>query len=167
MRILVFGNSGSGKSTFARGLADRHGLTVLDLDNVVWSRTEFAKFRPDEEIIHALAAFVAANPSWVVEGCYGRWMEHLQSHCTEMVFLNPDEATCLAHCRARPWEPEKYPSQAEQDATLPFLLDWVRGYYTRTDDLSLVAHRRLFDSFDGVKQEIQATAMSGGLPHSS
>jgi len=159
MRVLVFGNSGSGKSTFAKQLSARHNLEMLDLDHVVWSRTEFAKFRPDEEIIRELDAFVAANPAWVVEGCYGRWMEHLQSHCTEMVFLNPGEGVCLANCRARPWEPEKYPTKAEQDAKLPFLLDWVRGYYSRTDDLSLSAHRRLFESFTGTKQEMGATGM--------
>jgi len=159
MRVLVFGNSGSGKSTFARRLSAQHNLKELDLDHVVWSKTEFAKFRPDEEIIRELDAFVAANSSWVVEGCYGRWMEHLQSHCTEMVFLNPGEAACLANCRARPWEPKKYPTQTEQDARLVFLLDWVRGYYSRTDDLSLQAHRRLFESFNGTKQEVGATVI--------
>jgi hypothetical protein len=81
-------------------------------------------------------------------------MEHLQPHCIEMVFLNPGGAACLAHCRARPWEPGKYPSKAEQDAKLPSLLDWVRAYYTRSDDMSLAAHRRLFDSFSGVKREL-------------
>ncbi len=159
MRILVFGNSGSGKSTFALRLATKHGFKVLDLDHILWSRTEFAKFRPDEEIIRELDAFVAANPSWVVEGCYGRWMEHLQSHCTEMVFLNPGVAVGLANCRARPWEPDKYPTNEAQDARLPLLLDWVRGYYSRADDMSLAMHRRLFDSFSGSKQEIRATGI--------
>jgi hypothetical protein len=83
-----------------------------------------------------------------------------------MVFLNPGEAACLANCQTRPWEAEKYPSQAEQDAKLPFLLDWVRGYYSRTDDLSLWAHRRLFESFTGAKQEIGAAELSGGSPRS-
>jgi polynucleotide 5'-kinase involved in rRNA processing len=31
MRVLVFGNSGSGKSTFARQFSARHKLKVLDL----------------------------------------------------------------------------------------------------------------------------------------
>jgi hypothetical protein len=51
------------------------------------------------------------------------------------------------NCRNRPWEPHKYASKADQDAKLEYLLSWVRGYYTRDDDLSLSAHRTLFDSY--------------------
>jgi adenylate kinase family enzyme len=40
MRVLVFGNSGSGKDTFAKRFSARHNLTMLDLDHVVWSKTE-------------------------------------------------------------------------------------------------------------------------------
>lgn len=156
MKVLLFGNSGSGKSTFARKLAARQNLKVLDLDHVVWSQTDFAKFRPDTAIVRQLDAFVVANRAWVVEGCYGRWMEHLQSHCTEMVFLNPGEEVCLAHCRGRLWEWEKYPTKEEQDSKLPFLLDWVHGYYSRTDDMSLATHRRIFGAFNGAKREIGA-----------
>ena len=48
----------------------------------------------------------------------------------------------------------EYPTKMEQDARLPFLLGWVRGYYSRTDDLSLQGHRKLFDSFSGPKCEL-------------
>jgi len=162
MRGLVFGNSGSGKSTFARQLPATHGLKILDLDQVVWSRREFAQFRADEENVRELDSFVEGYSSWVVEGCYGCWMEYLQPHCTELVFLNPGEETCLAHGRARPWEPGKYPNKAEQDARLPFLLDCVHGYYSRTDDMSMTTHRRIFEAFGGKKREIGAVGMSEG-----
>ena len=154
MKVLVFGNSGSGKTWFAQRLAAKQGLRVLDLDSVVWSPTEYAVFRPDADIIKDLSQFVQSAEGWVVEGCYGRWMEHLRPHCTEMVFMNPGEAVCLRNCAARPWERHKYASKQEQDAKLPLLLDWVRGYYSRSDDMSLRAHRRLFDSFQGLKREI-------------
>jgi RimJ/RimL family protein N-acetyltransferase len=156
MRILVFGNSGSGKTTLARRLGAQHRLTVLDLDNVVWSPSEAGVFRPDVEIVEALVTFVQANPLWIIEGCYGKWMEHLLPQCTEMIFCNPPEEVCLANCRARPWEPNKFKTREEQDRWLPALLDWVRAYYTRDDDLSLAAHRRLFDAFEGAKREIVA-----------
>lgn len=154
MRILVFGNSGSGKSRFAQRHAAKHGLRVLDLDAVVWAQV--AVFRSGADIIRELSQFVEASSSWIVEGCYGRWMEHLLPHATEMVFMNPGEVVCLSNCLARTWEAHKYASKQEQDAALSFLLDWVRGYYSRSDDMSLQAHRRLFDSFDGQKREITA-----------
>jgi len=49
-------------------------------------------FRSDAEIIRELGAFTGSNGSWIVEGCYGRFMEHLRAVCTEMVFMNPGEA---------------------------------------------------------------------------
>jgi ribosomal-protein-alanine N-acetyltransferase len=156
MRILVFGNSGSGKTTLARRIGAQHQLAVLDLDNVVWSPTEPGVFRPDAEIADALASFVQANSSWIIEGCYGKWMEHLLPHCNEIVFCNPPEEVCLANCRARQWEQNKFKTKEEQDRWLPALLDWVRAYYTREDDLSLAAHRRLFDAFGGAKKEIRS-----------
>jgi adenylate kinase family enzyme len=154
MRILVFGNSGSGKTRLATGLAAKHAIPVLDLDVVVWSQV--AVYRSDADIISDLSRFVQANASWIVEGCYGRWMEHLRPHASEIVFMNPGEAVCVSNCIARPWEAHKYASKEEQDAKLPILLDWVRGYYSRSDDMSLLAHRRLFDSFHGQKREITA-----------
>ncbi len=154
LRMLIFGNSGSGKTTLARQIGARHQLAVLDLDNVVWSPAAPGVFRSDAEIIEALSAFVQANPSWIVEGCYGKWMQHLLPQCTEMVFCNPPEEVCLANCRARPWEPNKFKTKEEQDNWLPALLDWVHAYYTRDDDLSLAAHRRLFDAFEGAKREV-------------
>ena len=154
MRVLVFGNSGSGKSTFARQLGTQHGLAVLDLDNVVWSPRAPGVFRADAEIVEALAAFVRAHQAWVVEGCYARWMEHLLPRATELVFINPGEDVCLRHCLDRPWEPNKYATREEQDVWLPLLCGWVRDYYSRADDMSLAAHRRLFDAFPGTKREI-------------
>ena len=154
MRVLVFGNSGSGKSRLSQRLAAKNRLRVLDLDTVVWSPV--AVFRPDHEIIAELLRFVQTNTSWIIEGCYGRWMEHLLPHATEMVFMNPGEAACLSNCLARPWEAHKYASKEEQDAKLALLLDWVCRYYARSDHMSLQAHRRLFDSYNGNKREITA-----------
>lgn len=154
MRVLAFGNSGSGKSTFARRVGAQHGLAVLDLDNVVWSPGAPGLFRPDAETIEALAAFVRAHRAWVVEGCYARWMEHLLPRATELVFINPGEDVCLRHCLDRPWEPNKYATREEQDVWLPLLCGWVRAYYSRDDDMSLTAHRRLFEGFPGIKREM-------------
>ena len=160
-RIVIFGNSGAGKSTLARQLAREHGLAHLDLDTLAWQPGPPPRRRPLTESAAELRAFAALHPSWVIEGCYADLLELALPGCTELVFLNPGLEACIAHCRARPWEPHKYASKAEQDANLALLLDWVREYETRDDEFSLRSHRRLYDNFAGLKRELRADVLSG------
>jgi hypothetical protein len=74
--------------------------------------------------------------------------------CTRLVFLNPGVDACVANARLRPWEPHKYASKAEQDASLDFLIGWIGEYATRGDEFSLAAHRAVFDEFTGEKIEL-------------
>jgi adenylate kinase family enzyme len=157
-RILIYGNSGSGKTTMARQAAAEHGLPHLDLDLVAWDTPGVRRTPADS--VAALEAFFAANDGWVVEGCYGDLVEAVLPYCTELRFLNPGVEACVANCRARPWEPEKYPSAEEQDERLAFLLDWVRQYDTRGDEYGLAGHRAIFDTFAGAKREYGAAEVA-------
>jgi len=154
MRIVIFGNSGAGKSTLAAALAREHGLRHLDLDTLAWLPTSPPQRAPLAESLAKLAAFTEQADAWVIEGCYADLIEPAAQRSTELVFLNPGVDVCLEHCRARPWEPHKYPTKQAQDANLPMLLDWVRAYATREDEFSLRAHRALFDRFTGAKREV-------------
>lgn len=153
MNILVYGNSGSGKSTYAKALAERHRLAHLDLDTIVWEPGQVAVQRSQAAIAASLDAFLAAHAHWVIEGCYGELVRAVAPHCSELVFLNPGRDACLANNRRRPWEPHKYASPQAQDAMLDQLQAWVAGYYERDDDWSYRRHRRIFDSHAGPKRE--------------
>lgn len=162
-RIVVFGNAGSGKSTYAAYLAEMKGLAHLDLDTLVWEPGQVAVPRPVPAVESDLKCFIDGQGDWVIEGCYSEWVEVASRFCTELVFLNPGESVCLAHCRARPWEPHKYASPTEQNRMLDFLLGWVRAYYTRDESCSLVRHQQLFLAFGGPKRE--AVAPFKLVPH--
>jgi adenylate kinase family enzyme len=153
MRVLIFGNSGSGKSTYARALSVERGLPHLDLDSIVWEPGQIAVQREPETISASLRDFISSNPDWVIEGCYGELVEAAAAHCTELVFLNPGRDACLANNRRRPWEPHKYASMEQQNEMLTVLQAWVAGYYTRDDAWSYAAHRRIFDAHAGAKVE--------------
>ncbi|MEX2570878.1 MAG: shikimate kinase [Gemmatimonadota bacterium] len=153
-RILIFGNSGSGKSTMAAALARVEGLAHLDLDQLAWDSPGVRK--PLAESSAIIQAFITEQPEWVVEGCYGDILEIVLPFCTELRFLNPGVDTCIANCLARPWEPEKYASKEDQDRMLDFLLNWVREYETRDDEYSLRRHREIFAHFPGHKREYTA-----------
>jgi adenylate kinase family enzyme len=153
MKVLVFGNSGSGKSTYARAIAARDSLVHLELDSIVWEPGKIAIQRSPESVIADLRSFMDWNAAWVIEGCYGDLVQAASVHCTLMVFLNPGVEACLSNNAARPWEPHKYALPEDQDAMLSKLQEWVAGYYERDDAWSYRAHREIFDAFTGTKVE--------------
>jgi adenylate kinase family enzyme len=153
MKVLVYGNSGSGKSTYARTLAAQHGLAHLDLDSIVWEPEKIAVPREPQAVLASLVAFISTHQKWVIEGCYGELVEAASTHCTQLVFLNPGLETCQANNLRRPWEPQKYSSMEQQNSMLANLQLWVAGYYSRDDSWSYKVHRRIFDAHTGPKVE--------------
>jgi hypothetical protein len=166
----MFGNSGSGKTTLARVLTSQYGLAHLDLDSLAWDSSglqvqtmtldDWAAFVPRRRSLTESAStirdFIHEHSDWVIEGCYGDLLEQVLPYASEVRFLNPGVEACIANCRARPWEPEKYPSKEAQDQKLDFLLDWVREYESRADEYSLARHRELFEGFQGPKVELSS-----------
>jgi len=157
-RVLVFGNSGSGKTTYARKLVARRALSHLDLDILAWQPTTPPVRRPLAESEAEIKAFTGSHSEWVIEGSYADLLALVLPIATKVYFLNPGKDSCLENCKQRPWEPNKYDSKDAQDAALEFLLGWVGDYESRGDEFSLSAHRRLFDDFEGKKFELSSMA---------
>ena len=151
MKIILMGNAGAGKSTLAKKLIGGNLVPRLSLDTVAFAGS--AKRRPLADSIADVQAFIGKNASWIIEGCYTDIIQSVLSECDELIFLNPGSDVCIAHCRARPWEPEKFSSKEDQDANLENLIGWVAEYDTRKDEYGLESHRALFDTFRGNKRE--------------
>lgn len=147
LRIIVYGNAGSGKTTMARSL----GLPMLSLDHIAWAAS--AVRAPIEVSLAALDDFMRQNDEWVIEGCYGDLIEHAVAHCTELRFLNPGVETCIANAHARPWEPSYCESPEEQQRLLEPLIEFIRLYETRDDEYGLARHRAIFEAYVGPKRE--------------
>jgi RimJ/RimL family protein N-acetyltransferase/adenylate kinase family enzyme len=156
VRALILGNAGSGKTTWARALAQAHALTHLDLDTLYWQQPaaeDGPRPRPFAAIAGDLDRFCVEQSRWVIEGCYSDCIAHLLAHCTTLHFMNPGARACQAHAAARPWEPHKYSDPAAQQAKLGMLQEWIRDYYRRAAPWSLAEHRALFDGFAGERLE--------------
>ena len=153
MKILILGNAGAGKTTLAAQLMRQAPIARLSLDEVAFA--DGAQRRPLADSVADALGFIGRQPQWIVEGCYADIIEPLLAHCDALLFLNPGVATCIAHCRQRPWEPEKFATPQEQDAQLATLLAWVAAYDTRTDEYGLHQHRRVYDGFSGRKRELR------------
>lgn len=161
MRVAIAGNSGSGKSTLAGRLSAAADLPVLDLDTVAWEPGQIAVARDPGDAAAAVCTFCESNEDWIVEGCYASLIAAALQFTPQLIVLDPGADQCTANCRSRPWEPHKYASKSQQDAHLEFLLDWVSNYYSRDDDMSLLAHKRVYQEYDGPKQWL--TTLSDGI----
>lgn len=151
-KILIFGNSGSGKSTRAQALAAKYGLAHLDLDTIAWLEQMPPQRRPLDQAKQKIDSFLAEQPAWVVEGCYADLLALLCDQANELVFMDLSVEDCIANARTRPWEPHKYASKEAQDENLTMLIGWIEQYPLRQDECSHIAHQQLFDNFSGNKQ---------------
>ncbi len=152
MKVIILGNAGAGKSTLARKLIASQPAARLSLDEVAFQGG--AERRPLQDSVEAVRRWISEQDSWIIEGCYADILEPVLACADELIFLNPGVDACLAHCRARPWEPEKFSSPQAQDVNLENLLQWVGTYAIRADEYGLARHRALYDSFEGKKREL-------------
>ena len=150
--ILVFGNSGSGKTTTARRLCQLHKLAHLDLDDLAWQQTSPPQRQSLVESGRLIASFIDANPAWVIEGCYTDLLEIAAPSADQIIYMNLPLDACIANAKKRPWEPHKYHSKRAQDANLDMLLHWIAQYENREDTFSAAAHQRFYDAFSGNKR---------------
>lgn len=150
-KILVFGNSASGKSTLAKALTKQQGLAHLDLDTLAWLPVSPPKRSPLNQSTEKIISFINENDAWVIEGCYSDLLSCAIPFSTELVFLNIPISSCIKNARNRPWEPHKYASKKEQDKNLGMLIQWITDYKTRTDTFSYASHQKLFDAYKGKK----------------
>ncbi|GAA4358668.1 shikimate kinase [Kangiella marina] len=150
-KILVFGNSGSGKSTFAKRTSSKLGLAHLDLDTLAWLPKTPPQRMPIQKSKEKIDVFLCEHENWIIEGCYTDLLELLKNEASEVVFMDLTIEQCIANAKNRPWEPHKYESKEAQDSNLNMLINWIREYKTRSDSFSYESHRRFYESFPGKK----------------
>ena len=91
-RILIIGNSGSGKTTFAKQLAEKLRLPLVHLDKLFWngnwehvSREEF----------DALLQAELDKPQWIIDGNFDRTLPHRLQYCDHVFFFDLPTWVCL------------------------------------------------------------------------
>lgn len=84
-RVLVYGVTGSGKSTAARQIGPRLGLPVTLVDELTWN----PGWQPVPEARQReLIAAVTAGEAWVLDSAYGLWLDLVLPHAELVVGLD-------------------------------------------------------------------------------
>lgn len=150
-KIVIFGNSGSGKSTRAKNLVQNTKLAHLDLDSIAWQAVHPPQRMSISESSVSINHFLNTHNQWVVEGCYSDLLALVTTKANELIFLDLPTSSCITNARSRDWEPHKYQTKEAQDANLDMLIDWISHYDTRNDTFSKAAHEKLYEKFQGKK----------------
>lgn len=146
-RILIIGNSGSGKSWLSRKLGEALEITPIDLDSVHWEPGGFEVVR-DKDAARAFVREVAALETWITEGVYGWLAQELLARATALIWLDLPLDDCLDNLRSRG------PSTGSEAKSFATLLVWAAAYRERQTSSSLLGHERLFTAFRGWKLRI-------------
>jgi adenylate kinase family enzyme len=92
MRVWVVGNSGAGKTTFARRLAERLGVPRLELDSI-YHQPNWTPL-PDDEYRRRVESFTRSD-AWVVDGNYSRVADLVYPRAQTVVWLDPPRRTVM------------------------------------------------------------------------
>ena len=98
-RILLVGNAGAGKTTFAKQLAQKLRLPLVHLDKLYWcgnwehlSRDEF----------DAILQTELEKPQWIIDGNFNRTIPHRLQYCDTVLYFDFPTITCLRGITKRP-----------------------------------------------------------------
>jgi adenylate kinase family enzyme len=91
-RIIIIGNSGSGKSFLSNKLATITGLPLIHLDVEFW-RPNWEK-TPKDEWIRKQTDFVSSE-KWIIDGNYNSTLELRFKAADVVIFLDINRFVCL------------------------------------------------------------------------
>jgi adenylate kinase family enzyme len=149
-RIVIIGNSGSGKSRLAQSLSAIYSVSVIRLDQIFWMPGGFNEKRSKDEIKNEIERKRKEN-SWIVEGVFGESAELFLPLAQSLIFLDMDWAVCHAGLLARGSESSKQLEAVKAEENFKNLLLWAEHYWTRTNLCSRSGHLQLFSNFAGQK----------------
>lgn len=88
-RIHITGAPGAGKTTIGDMVAERLGLSHIDVDELAWEVTEppYQKQTEPHFRREKLAELVASQESWVISGSIHYWGTEFFAHCTLIVLV--------------------------------------------------------------------------------
>ena len=141
MKIVIVGNSGSGKTWLANPLATVYFAPIVHLDDLFWGPGGFDKQRSRDEIM-SLIEQSQSRSTWIVEGVFGELAAEYISAATAFVWLDLDWYVCKARLERRGSESNTHMPRAQSQAGLAQLIEWARSITTeRTADLVMVMRR--------------------------
>jgi adenylate kinase family enzyme len=135
MKLIIIGNSGSGKSWLTTRLAATTKTLVVHLDEIFWEPGGFNQKRSSEEL-DRLITETKQGTSWIVEGVFGELTERYFDEAELFIWFDIDWEICRARLLARGSESKRHLGRVQSEKGLGELIEWASKYYDRDDSRS-------------------------------
>ena len=149
MKIVIIGNSGSGKTWVAHVISHSIAAPLVHLDEIFWEPGGFDEKR-SAEVVGALVEHAKRKDSWIAEGVFGELAQKFLEDADWLVWLDLHRPICRRRLEARGSESKRNLDREQSQAGLERLLEWASTYYERNDMRSFPGHKQLFDGFAGL-----------------
>ena len=123
-KVIIIGCPGSGKSTFARKLAEKTGLPLYYLDMLNWNAD---KTTVSKEIFDKRLCTVLEEDKWIIDGNYSRTMEMRFKSCDTVFFLDYPVEVCIDGIKSRFGKPRPDMPWIETEEDEEFI-NFIRNY---------------------------------------
>ena len=91
-KILIIGNAGAGKTTFARELSKKTEIPLTHLDKLFWCGEWEHRSREDFD---ALLLDVLLRDEWIIDGNFNRTLPKRLEYCDTVFYFDFSPLACL------------------------------------------------------------------------
>lgn len=100
MKIMIYGYSGSGKSTIAKIISEEYSLPILYVDKILHNENWVRKDK--EESKNLIASFLKQNKNWVIDGNAVSFLfEERAQMADKVIFMNFSRWVCYKQAKER------------------------------------------------------------------
>jgi adenylate kinase family enzyme len=149
-RILIIGNSGSGKSWLGRALSAKMNLSLFHMDSIRWDKKGYEIRRSAADIKKDLDD-ITKQSQWILEGVFGKMAKECLPFSTTLIWLDLPWKDCKQNLLNRGPQFEMVLPSLEREAALKKLIEWAMEHYSRSDANSWEFFNMLYASFPNRK----------------
>lgn len=149
-RILIIGNSGSGKSWLGAALSQTLNIPLFHMDTIRWKQDGYGIHRSALDIDKDLDS-IKSQDLWILEGVFGKMADACLPFSSLLIWLDLPWTECKQNLIARGPQFREYLNPIESENALAKLIDWASEHELRDDANSWDYFNDLYTKFNHKK----------------